>query len=232
MRTSLLYVACAVVNVACASTTGVGHARVLKDSESQLTFGGELGAGLAKLSPGQPAPGPWGEAGLGYRRGIFGFEAGARVWGFGLPNRFFTLGAAADLKYPLIAAPTIHEGFDLSLGLDLGYHQINMLRVPAHIFFVQVPLTFGVNIGGGDQAIIGLRVVDQVMTGHDVSPVNMFFLGGSLGFSWRALSDVGLDIRPELVVLHSPVPFNGLVEDERRRGLTIVQIGLNNALAL
>src|SRR5262245_22386405 len=89
----------------CVSTTGVGQARVLADGNSELTFGGELGVGLAKLSPGQPAPGPWLELGGGYRRGIYGFEAGVRAWGFGLPTRFFTFGGAADVKVPLLRAP-------------------------------------------------------------------------------------------------------------------------------
>jgi hypothetical protein len=215
---------------ACASSTGVGHARVLKDGESQLAFGAELGAGLAQLSPGQPAPGPWLQLGAGYRRGFFGIEGGARIWGFGLPSRFFTFGGAFDVKVPLLVAPSLEEGFDLSLGLDTGYHQINVARVPAHLFVAQVPLTFGVNLGGGDQLIFGVRLVDQAMTGPDVTPVNMLFFGGSLGFAWRPLAM--LEVRPELVLLYSPVSFNGLVEDGERRGLTIVQIGLGNVLIL
>lgn len=183
-----------------------------------------------QLSPGQPAPGPWLQLGAGYRRGFLGIEGGARLWGFGLPNRFFTLGGALDVKVPLIAAPSIERDFDLSLGLDLGYHQINVARVPTHLFASQLLLSFGWNLGGGDQLVLGARLVDHVMTGPSVHPVNMLFGGGSLGFAWRPLAM--LEVRPELVVLYSPVSFNGLIEDGERRGLTIVQIGLGNVLIL
>lgn len=214
----------------CASSTGVGHARLLAEDEYALTFGLDLGVSFSRLTPGQDTPAPWPQGILGARYGLGKVELGARTWGWGIPTYFYTFGAAIDGKLALFQSPSIEEGFDLALGLDVGYHQINYQQAPIHLLVVQAPLAFGWNLGGGDQLLLGIRLADHLMGGADQTLVNMLFGGFSIGYSWRALP--GVDIRPELVVLYSPVSFNGYAEDEERRGLSIVQLGLGSAFSL
>lgn len=215
---------------ACASSTGIGHARLLADGQDAFTFGWDLGVASARLTPGQATPAPWPQLTAGYRRGFSGLELGARIWGAGIPTYFYTFGAAIDGKLPLYQAPSIEEGFDLAIGLDVGYHQINDQQAPVHLLVAQLPLTFGWNVGGGDQLLFGVRVADHLLGGDDVALVNMFYGGLSAGYSWRALPNV--DIRPEVVLLYSPVSFNGFAEDEARRGLSILQVGLGSSFSL
>jgi hypothetical protein len=227
---SIGFMANIALSAGCASTTGVGNARVLADGEHQLSFGVELGAATARLAPTQPVPAPWPQLGLGYRRGLGGIELGARAWGFGLPAYVLTLGAASDVKVPLLRTPSIESGIDAAIGLEVGYHQINISKAPTHLFTAQIPLTAGCNIGGGDQVLFGLRFLDQLMTGPDLHPVNMIFFGVSVGFVWRALPFV--EVHPEVVLLYSPVSFNGLGDDSGRHGLTVLQLGIGNVLIL
>lgn len=219
----------AVMCGACASSVGTGGARVLATGQQEVGMAVDLSLPSAQLGPSQPVAGIWPQFGFGYRRGLgANFEAGARVWGFGLPRYLFTFGGGVDARYGIFRAPNIDEGYDLTLGAGVAYHQVNVGGAPTHLAVVQVPLLFGVNIGDGDQIYFGPRFEDHYFSGEDVVGVNSAFVGFSLGFVWRALA--WLEVRPEVVALYSPVPFNGTANDEQRRGLGVLQFGISNAI--
>lgn len=213
----------------CASAMGTGGARVLESGRQEVGMAVDLSLPAAKLGPSEPVPALWPQVGFGYRRGLGAdFEMGARVWGFGFPRVLFTFGGGADVRYGIVRAPNLDEGFDLTIGAGAAYHQINVGGAPTHLAVFQVPLLFGVNIGDRHQIYFGPRFEDHYFTGEDVVGVNTAFAGFSLGFIWRALP--WLEVRPEIVALHSPVPFNGTADDPERRGLSILQIGVSNAI--
>lgn len=217
--------------VGCASSVGTGGARVLDAGRQELGFAADLTFPAAQIGPSAPTRGIWPQIGAGYRRGFeHGFEAGARVWGFGLPASLYTFGAGVDLRYGIIRADDPNEDFDLTLGLGGAYHQVNAGGAPTHVWIIQAPLLFGANIGDGNQIFFGPRFENHHITGADLNPVNVPLFGGSLGFAWRALE--WIEIRPEVVLLLSPVPFNGTADDPDRRGLGILQFGFSNAIFL
>lgn len=216
---------------ACASSVGTGGARVLEAGRHEAGLGLDLTFPSARIAPQSPVAGIWPQGSLSYRRGFGpGFEAGARVWGFGWPKYLFTFGAGADLRYGIVRAPNHEEGVDLTLGAGLAYHQINAGGAPTHVMGVQVPLLAGINLGGGHQLFGGPRFEVQRIFGTDVHPVNAAFVGASMGFVWRAASF--LEVRPEVVALYSPVSFNGTGDAQGRRGLGVLQFGLSNAILL
>ena len=92
---------------------------------------------------------------------------------------------------------------------------------------MQVPLLFGVNIGAANQIYFGPRFEYQTSFSESQNTVRYAFGGATLGFVWRALSYI--EVRPEVVVLYSPVPFNGTVEGGKR-GLLIGQVGFSSAI--
>jgi hypothetical protein len=128
---------------------------------------------------------------------------------------------------PLKEAPNVERGLDITLASSVGYHQFNFGRVPTHAPFVDVPLMFGFNLPGGHQFVLSARIRDEVMMGPDVSPVNILYGGGTIGFHGVVSEDAAF--QPELSVLYSPVSFNGLVRDPERTGLTMVQFGIGGA---
>ena len=83
-----------------------------------------------------------------------------------------------------------------------------------------------------DQAVIshalGLRLADYVVTAYGQNPINGFWFGGSIGFAAKPNpSRRSLELLPEIVVLWSPVPFNGESEKDRPLGVTSAQLGFN-----
>lgn len=213
----------------CASSTGMGGARVLEAGKQEFGFGLELTLAGAQISPAAPVGAPWPQLSASFRAGLpGGFELGARTWGFGLPNYFFTLGGGVDAKYAIVKAPSLDEGFDLSIGVGAAYHQQNSAGVPHHVIAAQVPLLLGINLGGKNQLVAGVRFEEQVMLGENQHPVDAAFGGLSLGFVWRAMENI--EIRPEVVLLYSPIPFNGTGDSTDRRGLTVLQFGLANVI--
>ena|GEM_PF-1744341 len=219
------------VGAGCASSVGTGGARVLQAGQQEAGIGLDLTFPSARVAPSNPTVGVWPQGSLGYRRGLgAGFEAGARVWGFGWPRYLFTVGGGLDLRYALLRAPNQDEGFDLTLGAGTAYHQINAGSAPTHVWVTQAPLLLGFNLGGGHQLFGGPRFEIQHIRATDVHPVNAAFVGLSLGIVVRAMRF--LEIRPEVVALYSPVGFNGTQDPGGRRGLGIVQFGLSNAILL
>lgn len=209
----------------CASSTGTGGPRILDGGKQEVALGVDLTFPSVRITPSTPVAGIWPQIGASYRRGFGrGFEAGARTWGFGWPKLLMTIGGAVDAKYGIIQSGE-KRGFDLSVGAGVGYHQINAGGAPTHVIVTQVPLLFGFDVGKDHQIYFGPRFEDHYFTATDVNPVNIAFVGSTVGFSWQVSR--WLILRPEAVGLWSPVPFNGTQDANGRTGFGILQFGLS-----
>lgn len=224
-----LMVVAALMFSGCASLTGLGAARTLDKGEEELGVGLDASIVAPKLSPAAAPWIPYAQLSSRYRRGMGPVELGTRIWALGFPG-LFGLGISGEVRVPLLEAPNIEKGVDITLGTSLGYHQFNFGKVPNHVPFIDVPLMFGFNMIGGHQFVVSARVRDEILTGPGVSPVNIFYGGGTVGA--HIIVNEKWAFQPELAILYSPVSFNGLVRDPERTGLTMVQFGIGGAFDL
>ena len=207
----------------CASA-GTGTANVLEAGDQEVGFGVELATGFAKRSPTQRAPFPWPYMSASYRRGLGRqVDLGARVWGMTTPG-LHTFGGAADTKIGLKQLDPDVRGWEAALNPSVGYHQVNIGGAPAHVGLASVGLLGGLNRGGGDQFAFGPRVDYQLLAGPDLHPVHIVLGGGSVAYNWRLAPSV--ELRPQAVVLWSPVRFNGTLADPDRRGYSYLSLGI------
>ncbi len=214
---------CTFVAFGCASI-GAGSSRVLEKGEQEVGFGVELAAGFAKRSPTQRAPFPIPYMSASYRRGLGRrVDVGARTWGMATPG-FAAIGASADTKIGFKQVGVEARGWELALDPGAGYHQINIGGAPTHVVLGHLPFLIGYSRGGGDRFVVGPRVDYQMMTGVDIHPVHIVLGGTSIGYSWR-ITDV-VTLRPEFVILYTPLRFNGTLDDPDRRGYTFMSFGV------
>lgn len=219
-----LALAC-VAGVGCASGTGIGMARTLEPGEHRLGGGLELGLGLASTSPTYDIPLPWPQLVIGYRGGLSKrVDLGARGWGFGLRG-FRTFGGEVDVKIALKKAASVEDGVDVTLDPRLSYHQAAIGRSPLHALSIRLPLLIGVNTGGGDQFVLGPSIMETVVLGPDLHPID--YLGGGVSVGYGVSVAEGIRVLPEVAMSYSPVSFNGTLEDQDRRGLTTLHLGFS-----
>jgi len=171
---------------------------------------------------GDAIPLPWAHVGLGYRRGITQrLDLGARGWIFGLPGHL-SFGGALDGKVQLLRGEP-GSGFSIATGASLGYHQAQIGGTPWHTFTLWTPILFGKDIGK-HQFVFGPRGGMTLWAGEGQNTIKLPWIGGSTGLSFGAGEKN--QIMPEVVVVYSPVSFNGEVNDERY-GAFLVQLGLS-----
>jgi hypothetical protein len=203
----------------CASQTGLGRATTLAPGVFQLTPALEGTFVSAKNSESGHTTAPWLLLGLGYRHGVTEWlELGGRVWGFGLPNYFTTAGVALDAKVQLYRGSRWH----IATAPSVKYHAIALGASPWNIGMIELPVLFGFNFAQ-HQLVLGVRVMDALLTGLGTNPVNTFWVGTHVGVSFRAGR---VEVMPELGVLYSPIPLNGETADSRRLGSSILHLGL------
>jgi hypothetical protein len=209
----------------CASQAGFGRARVLDPGQAQVTGELETNAFLPHLLPDKVAPIPWVEVGAGYRRGLTPWlEVDGRVWGVALPVLLpghLNVGGAADAKAQLVRT----RRFDLSVAGSLSYDQMQIGGAPWHFFTATAPLLAGFNFGPGErhQLVLGPRVAETIWTSEGQNPIDLTWWGGSIGISLAGKH--GVYFMPELVVLYTPVSFNGEVQTSKV-GMYSTQLGL------
>ena len=203
----------------CASQIAFGRATTLEPGKNQVT-------GFAQLDVSSPNVGattaaiPWAHVGLGYRRGITDrLDLGARGWIFGLPGHL-SFGGALDGKVQLYRGEP-GRGLSVATGGSLGYHQAQLGGTPWHTFTAWVPLVVGQDFGK-HQFVVGPRGGFTLWTAEGQNPIKIPWFGGSTGISFGAGKN---QIMPEIVVVWSPLTFNG--EQEQRLGATLVQLGLS-----
>ncbi len=219
---ALALVLFAFVCTGCGSQMAFGRATTLEPGKNQITGFAQVDVSTPKLGGGEEraVAVPWAHVGLGYRRGITrSFDLGVRGWIFGLPSHL-SFGGALDAKVQLVRGEP-GRGLSIATGGSLGYHQAQLGGTPWHQFTVWAPLLFGQDFGK-HQFVVGPRGGFTLWTGEGQNPIKLPWFGGSTGVSFGAGKN---QIMPELVVVYSPVTFNG--EQEQRTGAFLVQLGLS-----
>lgn len=218
-----LLLAWGVLGVGCATQSGMGRARVLPEGESELFGIAQASVLSARLTPGEPVPLPWIQVGAGWHRGYGGgLELGARLWG-GSFLSLSTLGIALDAKLQLVQSPEPTRGVDVATGLSLAYHVGDLGGWPWNGPTATVPLLVGFNLGRL-HLVLGPRGGVTWVTGQGQAPLLLGFGGLSLGMEMRLHRQFSL--MPELVLLYSPVSFDGTRVDAPQRGASLAELGL------
>jgi hypothetical protein len=226
--TLALFAICVSMTLACSSQLGLGRARTMDAGKHKVNTGFELDVVSAQTGQEQAIPLPWTQAAAGYHVGATDrVEVGARLWGFTVPRVLTTYGAAVDTKIGVIRPDKGKGKFQAATGLSLAYHQARYGGQPNHVFGVTVPVLLGMSMGR-HELTFGPRVADYVWTSYGQNTVNTFHAGGSIAMS-IALRET-FELVPEVVVLYSPVSFNGEVESER--GVTTLQLGVGGSWQL
>lgn len=183
---------CALVLFGCPSMSTMNTARTLDAGEFRFI----AAPGVSRVSLGaEPLVQPQVE--LGGRFGITDdVEVGAKLW---VP------GYSLDAKIALLRAPSKDSGMDLSINPGLSYiGGISGTRTGGgatlHVATVFLPVLIGFNTGGGDQLVLGPRLIDQLWLGSDDegSTINLIYAGSSIGYAWKVSDSVM--IMPELSV--------------------------------
>lgn len=205
---------------ACPSTSTLKSARTLDEGRMRFAIAPEF---QSFSLGGAPLRKPQLE--LAARYGLTdNIEIGAKIW---LP------GLEADVKYALSRSEDGNSGWDLSIDPGLGY--VGGISGTAtgegselHVWTFYLPLLIGYNLGGGNQIVVGPKLIDQIwLTADDEgATINILFLGTSLGFVYqvmdgfrvipevsfgvpvlRSLSGVGTDVSASGLLLQAGVAF-------------------------
>jgi hypothetical protein len=214
----LLLSAAFVGNTACHLQSGFGRATNVPKGHARAGGLVELDLAAVRLLPKNDVPLPGAQVAMNLHYGVSDkFEIGARMWGAYLPNFLTTFGGAVDTKWQLRKGKV-----DIALASAVGYHTGVLGGAAWHSLQVTLPLLFGVNMGD-NQFVFGPRIADYVLASYGQNTVNTFWGGLSLGYAWRIKEK--LDLLPELIVLYSPVSFNGREPGQGQVGVTLFQLG-------
>ena len=174
----------------CPSTSTLKSARTLDKGKLRFAVAPEYS--VFSLG-GEPLQNPQIE--LAARYGLTdNIEIGAKLW---LP------GLQADVKYALLRSEDMNSGWDLSINPGFGY--IGGISGTAtgegsdlHVLTFYLPFLAGYNIGGGNQIVLGPKLINQTwLTSDDSSEtINLLYAGSSFGFVWK-YSD-GVRLIPEV----------------------------------
>lgn len=211
----------AALSIGCASQTGFGRATTLRPGESEIGVGIEATAILVNTRRERPVPVPWLDLAAGYHRGVGErLELGGRAWGLAVERvGFSSFGGAFDAKYQLFRD---RGRWDASVAGALAYHQTR-LGTPWHYATATVPLLFGYDFGES-QLVFGPRLGLTLWMGEGQNPIELPLLGTSVAYAWRISKR--FQLVPELVLLYTPVSFDGETQDADRYGATTVQLGV------
>jgi hypothetical protein len=216
------------LSVACASQAGFGRATTLAPGTNQASIAVEASLLAPKLTPESAVPLPWLQVGLGYKRGITErVEIGGRVYGSYFRNVLATFGLAVDTKVQIYRHEPDKGRLSVAAAGSFGYHQTWFGGSPWHAFGGTLPVLFGID-AGKHQFVLGPRFADYVFTAYGQNAVNTFWLGASAGFAGR-IRERG-EIFPELVLMWSPVSFNGETDNESRVGVTFIELAVSGSL--
>lgn len=121
-------------------------------------------------------------------------------------------GLTVESKFALVRSPSMDSGVNLSLAPAVGFIAYGASSGSgansSSAFFgalsFHLPVLIGIDFGG-HELVLGPRIVDQVLFGagssgsaSSSSTINIFYVGGSVGFAIRASS--GVRILPEIAI--------------------------------
>lgn len=117
-------------------------------------------------------------------------------------------GITLESKFGLIRSPSMDSGVNLSLAPAVGFIGYGGSSGGTSAFLgalsFHLPVLVGIDFGG-HELVLGPRLVDQVVfgggsssSGSGSSTINVFYVGGSIGFAIRVSS--GVRILPEFAV--------------------------------
>jgi hypothetical protein len=224
-------VAFALLATGCPMLNGAGRARTLPIGRTELAVAPEA----TVLSPrfgDRRARLPWAQLRLDARHGVTDrLEAGGRLWGLSLGSfGFSVVGGAADVKVQLRRSPDETAGVDVALVPALAYQQVRIGETPQHHTMVVLPVLVGWRFAGGRELVLGPRLAYERWTGESQYPIDAIFAGASASFTLPL--GRRFQLIPELGWLYSPVRFNGEVDTENRRGLSIVSLAIGAGFRL
>jgi len=211
---------------ACAPVAGSGRARTLGRGRYALQASPELTVVTGKVAGGD-IPLPSAQLTMGGQYGLTDqLDLGLRLWGFSVGKYLLeSWGTSIDTKLQLKRAsdaPGTREA-DIAVAPRVLYHQVTFGGTPEHMVGLSVPLLFGWRFGQANQLVLGARIDHQVWMSESQTPLGVTLGGGSLGFVWQLAQHWAL--MPELVLLYSPLSFNGESGAEDSRGLSVLSLG-------
>jgi len=125
---------------------------------------------------------------VGGRYGVTdSFELGGKVW---------SLGMEIDSKFQVFRAETPDAGLDLAIAPGVSVYPFRSGDTDAVYAYLHLPLLLGIN-AGGSQLVLGPRLSDLIVRASGEN-LNVLFLGGSLGYAWKAGD--GFRLLPEVSV--------------------------------
>jgi hypothetical protein len=209
----------------CASQIGVGRATTIERGHGEVMGLAQLDVMSPQSNPnGNAVPLPWAHVGFGYHRGLTDrLEVGGRAWFFGLPQHL-SWGMAADSKVQIFRGEP-GKGLSLAVAPSFAYHQPQIGGTPWHTFTGSLPVLLGQDFGP-HQFVVGPRAGYTLWAGEGQNTIHIPWFGGSTGVSFGVGRNAETKIMPEIVLVYSPLSFNGAVESERF-GATLFQLGLS-----
>ena len=222
VRDLWLVVGAAVLSLACVPVSGAGRATVLPRGRGELSVTPEVMLATPRATN---AKIPSAQLVFGYHRGFTErLELGARGWRTVVKQRGLEVnGAALDSKVQLRSRDA-GASVDVALSPSASYHQFSLGGTPEHQLSLCVPLLVGWRVGQRNQVIVGPRLLYQIWFGESQVPQRLIFAGTSVGFAWQISQSWSLI--PELMLLYSPVSFGGEDPTTRKRGLSILSLGV------
>ena len=202
----------------CASGLDLGRATTLAVGEERWSAGAHYAGTSPHLTDESDFALPWVQAEAGYHRGISPrVEAGGRVWGFGWPYLFTTVGGAVDGKVQLLRGPV-----NVALAGSIQAQRDAIGGAPMTIGGVTVPLLVGFDMGP-HQWVFSPRVGLWAEGSYGQRPI----VAASVGLGTGVWFDLGpVELAPEICWQWSPVGFDGTVHVPERSGLGGVELGL------
>lgn len=203
----------------CASQMGMGRARTLPKGTTQADLGLEAAVVGVKVTPSEALPLPWAHLNVGVHGGVTDdLELGFRGWGAGLRG-LSSFGAAADSKVSLRKSRDV----DVAVALSAAYHGVSLGGFLWSSGTLTLPLLIGANFEG-HQLVLGPRLAGTVWGSESMKTLWLVHVGAGAALSLYL--GKGLFLTPEVVMLHTPIGFNGTRDDPERKGATTTVLGL------
>jgi hypothetical protein len=175
---------------ACPSTSTLKSARTLDEGRMRFTIAPEFQSFSLGAKPLRKP-----QLEVAARYGLTDtIEVGAKLW---VP------GVEVDVKYALSRSKDGNSGWDFSIDPGLGY--VGGLDGTGtgegselSVWTFYLPLLIGYNLGGGNQIVLGPKLIEQVWltSDEDGATITLLFVGSSLGFVYPVMD--GLRVIPEV----------------------------------